>query len=133
MQQVHKQLGHGVDTRATNNLGSDVLLHVLLHSQADPPVLQGLVLPHVEVVVSYFLLCCKKTTGRASTLLNKLSFNFKIGDFGFTFIDDCSFIKCVFDQLAVSVLEEIPLLVHRRGYGQDGVHHCRERLYHPGG
>ena len=84
---------------------------------------RGWLFPTLKPWLSYFMLCCKKTTGRASTLLNKLSFNFKIGDFGFTFIDDCSFIKCVFDQLAVSVLEEIPLLVHRRGYGQDGVHH----------
>ena len=34
---------------------SDVLLHALLHSQAVPPVLRGVALPHIEAMVVLLL------------------------------------------------------------------------------
>jgi hypothetical protein len=62
---------------------------------------RGWLFPTLKPWLSYFMLCCKKTTGRASTLLNRLSFNIKTEDFELPFIDDCTFIKRVFEQLAV--------------------------------
>ena len=50
-------------------------------------------------------------------MLNKLSFNFNTGDFEFTFIDDCTFIKCVFEQLAVVFWKRI--LYWSTGEGMD--------------
>ena len=78
---MHEQLGHGVDTRVTHNLGSDVLLHALLHSQADPPVLQGVVLPHVEVVVVLLLALLQEDHGKSIDFVKQTLF--QLQDWGF--------------------------------------------------
>ena len=77
----HEQLGHGVDTRVTHNLGSDVLLHALLHSQADPPVLQGVVLPHIEVVVVLLLALLQEDHGKSIDFVKQTLF--QLHDWGF--------------------------------------------------
>ena len=78
---------------------------------------RGWFFPTLKPWLSYFMLCCKKTTGRASTLLNRLSFNIKTEDFELPFIDDCTFIKRVFEQLSVVFWRRI--LYWSTGEGMD--------------
>ena len=62
---MHEQLGHGVDTRVTHNLGSNVLLHALL---------QGVVLPHIEVVVVLLLALLQEDHGKSIDFVKQALF-----------------------------------------------------------